>query len=161
MAGLLIGDVAERTGLSAPTIRYYESIGLLTPPPRSATGYRRYTETTVEELRFIKKAQGLGFSLDEIGEILKLSRAGDTPCAHVLDLARHHLRAVEERIEQLIRFRQQLAGELTKWDGEETPTCRGLCQIIVRAEEHDTTGQSEVHMRVRRTTPKRVGRQRR
>ena len=133
MSGLLIGDVAERTGLSAPTIRYYESIGLLTPPPRSATGYRRYTETTVEELRFIKKAQGLGFSLEEIGEILKLSRAGDTPCAHVLDLARRHLRAVEHRIEQLTRFRDQLAGEVAKWDGEQAPTCRGLCEIIVGA----------------------------
>lgn len=161
MSGLLIGDVAERTGLSAPTIRYYESIGLLTPPPRSATGYRRYTETTVEELRFIKKAQGLGFSLEEIGEILKLSRAGDTPCAHVLDLARRHLRAVEDRIEQLSRFRDQLAGELAKWDGEQAPTCRGLCQIIVGAEEHGRTAQPEVHMRVHRTSRKSVGTHRR
>lgn len=161
MSGLLIGDVAERTGLSAPTIRYYESIGLLTPPPRSATGYRRYTETTVEELRFIKKAQGLGFSLEEIGEILKLSRAGDTPCAHVLDLARRHLRAVEHRIEQLTRFRDQLAGEVAKWDGEQAPTCRGLCQIIVGAEEHGTVGQPAVHMRVHRTSPKNAGKRRR
>ena len=155
MSGLLIGDIAERTGLSAPTIRYYESIRLLAPPPRSATGYRRYTETTVEELRFIKKAQGLGFSLDEIGEILKLSRAGDTPCAHVLDLSRRHLRAVEDRIQQLTRFRDQLAGELAKWDGEREPTCRGLCQIIVGAEERETTGQVDMHMAVRRTSPQK------
>lgn len=134
MAGLLIGDVAERTGLSAPTIRYYESIGLIAPPARSATGYRRYTDTTVEELRFVKKAQSLGFSLEEIGEILKLSRAGDTPCSHVLDLSRRHLAALDQRIEQLTRFRNQLAGELAKWDGEREPTCRGLCQIIASAE---------------------------
>lgn len=140
MAGLLIGDVAERTGVSAPTIRYYESIGLLTPPPRSATGYRRYTESTVEELRFIKKAQGLGFSLDEISEILKLSRAGDTPCSHVLDLSRRHLRAIDERIQQLTRFRDQLAAEIKKWDGEQEPTCRGLCQIIVNADERASDG---------------------
>ena len=152
MSGLLIGDVAERTGLSAPTIRYYESIGLLAPPPRSATGYRRYRETTVEELRFIKKAQALGFSLDEIGEILKLSRAGDTPCAHVLDLSRRHLRAVEDRIQQLTRFRDQLATELAKWDGEREPTCRGLCQIIVGAEEREATGQVDMHMAVRRAS---------
>lgn len=160
MTGLLIGDVAERTGLSAPTIRYYESIGLLTPPPRSATGYRRYTQTTVEELRFIKKAQGLGFSLEEIGEILKVSRAGDTPCAHVLDLARRHLRAVEDRIRQLTRFRDQLAGEIAKWDGEQAPTCRGLCQIIVGAEEPAPLGQPAVHMRVHRTSPKHAGKRR-
>jgi MerR family copper efflux transcriptional regulator len=140
MAGLLIGDVAERAGLTAPTIRYYESIGLLAPAPRSATGYRRYSDTTLEELRFIKKAQSLGFSLEEIGEILKLSRAGDTPCSHVLDLTRRHLKAVEERIQQLTRFRDQLGAEVAKWDGKQEPTCRGLCQIIANAEEPDRPG---------------------
>jgi DNA-binding transcriptional MerR regulator len=147
MAGLLIGEIAERTGFSAPTIRYYESIGLLSPPARSAAGYRRYTETDVEELRFIRKAQSLGFSLEEIGEILKLSRAGDTPCSHVLELSRQHLAAVEQRIEQLTRFRDQLAGELAKWDGKRTPTCRGLCQIIATADERKpAAGDIDVHI---------------
>lgn len=155
MAGLLIGDVGERTGLSAPTIRYYESIGLITPPARSATGYRRYTDTTVEELRFVKKAQSLGFSLEEIGEILKLSRAGDTPCSHVLDLSRRHLAAVEERIQQLTRFRDQLAGEFAKWDGKREPTCRGLCQIIASAEERAPgTDDLELHISPRTSRPK-------
>lgn len=160
MAGLLIGEVAERTGLSAPTIRYYESIGLLAAPARSETGYRRYTDTNVEELRFVKKAQSLGFSLDEIGEILKLSRAGDTPCAHVLDLSRRHLAAVEQRIAQLTRFRDQLAGELAKWDGKRTPTCRGLCQIIATADERAATNDLELHV-VRRTRPASASRRRR
>src|SRR2546425_8594290 len=123
MAGLRIGDVAARTGLTSPTIRYYESVGLLAPAPRSSTGYRHYSEATVEELRFIKKAQGLGFSLEEIGEILNLSRAGETPCAHVLDLSKRHLAAVDERIQQLSRFRGMLAHEVAKWDGGKQPTC--------------------------------------
>lgn len=135
MAGLRIGDVAARAGLSAPAIRYYESVGLLAPAPRSVTGYRHYNETTIEELRFIKKAQALGFALEEIGEILKLSRAGKTPCSHVLDLARRHLAAVDERVKQLSRFRDSLAGELAKWDGVKEPTCGGLCQIIAGSEE--------------------------
>lgn len=135
MAGLLIGGLASRTGLSAPTIRYYESIGLLPKASRSATGYRRYTEATVAELRFIKKAQALGFTLEEIGEILKLSRAGGTPCAHVLDLARRHLSAVDERMQQLARFRAHLAREIDKWDGQRQPTCEGLCQVIGNAEQ--------------------------
>lgn len=135
MAGLLIGDVAERARLTPATVRYYESIGLLARPPRSAGGYRRYTEATIEELQFIRKAQTLGFSLDEIGEILKLSRAGRTPCARVLDLAKQHLAAVEERIRQLSQFRQQLSAEIGKWDGRRQPTCRGLCEIIAGAAE--------------------------
>ena len=142
MPGLLIGDVARRTGLSAPTIRYYESIGLLAPPLRSSTGYRRYTDATVEELGFIRKAQALGFTLEEIGEILQLSRSGRTPCAHVLDLARRHLAAVDERVRQLARFREQLATEIDKWNGEEAPTCQGLCQIISGADEVPREGVS-------------------
>ena len=135
MPRLLIGDVAERTGLSAPTIRYYESIGLLTRPARSATGYRRYTETTVEELRFIRKAQALGFTLEEIGQILQLSRSGEKPCSHVLSLAHQHLAAVDERIRRLQKFRRQLASDLAKWDKQKSAvTCDGLCQWIADAD---------------------------
>ena len=135
MAGLRIGDVAARTGLNAPTIRYYESVGLIAPAARSASGYRHYSDATVDDLRFIKKAQALGFSLDEIGEIVALSRAGKTPCSHVLDLARRHLAAVDERIQQLARFRDTLASEVAKWDGVQAPTCGGLCQIIAGSED--------------------------
>jgi DNA-binding transcriptional MerR regulator len=135
MAGLLIGQVAERAGVSAPTIRYYEEIGLLPKPTRSSTGYRRYPETAVEELRFIRKAQALGFSLDEIAEILKLSRAGGSPCSHVRSLGHQHLAAVEERIRQLQHFREQLASEVARWDAQQAvPTCGGLCQFIASAE---------------------------
>ncbi len=129
MLGLQIGDVAERSGVPATTIRYYESIGLRARPSRSATGYRRYADTTVEELQFIRKAQTLGFSLEEVAEILKLSRAGKAPCTRVLDLANRHLEAVDARIEQLSRFRE-LAGEIVKGDGRRQPTCEGLCEII-------------------------------
>lgn len=134
MAGLLIGDVAKRAGVSSPTIRYYEEIGLLPAPLRSSAGYRRYSERTVQELRFVRKAQRLGFSLDEIGEILRLSRSGRTPCGHVLSLAHQHLAAVDERIRRLQAFREHLAAELAKWDGQRTPTCDGLCRIIDAAE---------------------------
>ena len=135
MAGLLIGEVAQRAGVSAPTIRYYEAIGLLLKPSRSATGYRRYPDSTVDELRFIRKAQALGFSLDEIGEILRLARSGTLPCAHVRSLAHQHLAAVEERLQQLQRFRDELAGEVAKWDQQQSGvTCDGLCQFIAKAE---------------------------
>jgi MerR family copper efflux transcriptional regulator len=133
MAGLLIGDVAKRAGVSAPTIRYYEEIGVLIPPVRSTTGYRRYPERTVEEVLFVKKAQALGFTLDEVAEILRLSRSGKAPCSRVLSLAQQHLAAVDERIRQLQHFRRQLAAEVAKWDGRDQPTCHGLCEIITTA----------------------------
>src|SRR2546426_2523660 len=139
MAGFLIGEVAKRAGVSAPTVRYYEEVGLLMRAPRSSAGYRRYTDGTIEELRFIRKAQALGFSLDEIGEILKLSRAGRTPCSHVLDVAKRHVVAVDERIRELTRFRDRLAGEIAKWDGQRQPTCRGLCRIIAGASDEAST----------------------
>lgn len=134
MARYLIGEVATRTGLTVPTIRYYERIGLVRPPARSAAGYRRYGDATVEELAFIRKAQTLGFSLEEIAQILALSRAGRAPCQHVLDLARRHLAAVDDRIRQLTGLRRQLAGEIEKWPRTPQPDCRGLCQIIATAE---------------------------
>jgi DNA-binding transcriptional MerR regulator len=131
---MLIGDIAKQSDVTPATIRYYEEIGLLTPPARSGGGYRRYTADTLEELEFIKKGQGLGFSLDEIGEILKLSRAGEAPCSRVLDLARRNLAAAEERIRQLEAFRDRLASQIDKWKGKPRCNPRGLCEIISSAE---------------------------
>ncbi|HXG90485.1 MAG TPA: heavy metal-responsive transcriptional regulator [Vicinamibacterales bacterium] len=133
MAALLIGDVAKRAGLTPATIRYYESIGLLSPPLRSSAGYRHYTDTALAELDFIKKAQGLGFSLDEIQEIVRLSRGGDTPCAHVLELSQRHLAAVDKRIEQLGEFREQLAADIAHWQQQDQSYCDGVCQMIAGA----------------------------
>jgi DNA-binding transcriptional MerR regulator len=87
MASLLIGDLAGRVGVGAPTIRYYESLGLLKRPSRSDAGYRRYSDSAVAELRFIRKARGLGFTLEEVAEILRLTRAGKAPCDRVLALS--------------------------------------------------------------------------
>lgn len=145
MCALLIGEVAARANVATATIRYYESIGLLEPSMRSASGYRRYTERTVDELRFIKKGQALGFSLDELGEILTLSRSGVAPCVHVLSVGHRHLDAIEARLQQLQLFRNQLRAELAKWDQQPTGvTCEGLCRFIAEAapELTDTTTPS-------------------
>ena len=132
--GMLIGDVARLSDLSPATIRYYEELGLLTAPPRSEAGYRHYSDATIEELRFIKKGQGLGFSLEEIGEILKISRAGEAPCAHVLELAERNLASAEERIRHLQSFRDRLATLIAKWKGTTTCNAGGLCEIITSAD---------------------------
>lgn len=131
---MLIGDLAKRSDITPATIRYYEELGLLTPPSRSDAGYRHYTDATVEELQFIKKGQGLGFSLEEIGEILKISRAGEAPCAHVIDLAERNLAAAEKRIQGLQAFRDRLAAQIARWKGTTTCNAGGLCEIISSAD---------------------------
>lgn len=131
MSGLLIGEVAKRTGFPPPTIRYYEEVGLLKKPSRAESGYRSYSSKTVDELLFVKKAQGLGFSLDEIAEILKLSRSGQKPCERVLAMSHKHLETIETRIRELQKFKGYLAAEISKWDRQGTAvTCDGLCQFI-------------------------------
>ena len=135
MKSLLIGQVADQTGIPAPTIRYYESIGLLKAPARSPAGYRRYNDGTLTELRFIRKAQALGFSLDEISEILSLSRSGQRPCARVLSITRRHVEAIDARIGQLQRFRRYLKAELEKWERQRTATTPdGLCEWIANSD---------------------------
>lgn len=131
---MLIGDLARLSDISPATIRYYEELGLLTAPPRTEAGYRHYADTTIDELRFIKKGQGLGFSLEEIGEILRISRTGDAPCSHVLDLAHRNLAAAEERIRHLQAFRDRLAAQIAKWKGKTTCNAGGLCEIISSAD---------------------------
>lgn len=138
VSALLIGDIASQTGLTAATIRYYESIGLLSAPPRTRGGYRRYTETTLQELDFIKKAQSLGFSLEEVREIVRLSRRGEAPCSHVLELAERHLKAVDERIQQLSRFRDDLAADIAAWQSQDRTFCDGVCQMISGVRERTT-----------------------
>ena len=135
MGALLIGELAKRTGLTPATIRYYESLGLLSQPGRSDAGYRRYSESTVQEIGFIKKAQGLGFTLEEVHEILGLSRRGEAPCSHVLEVSKRHLAAVEERIAQFIRFRDELAADIKHWEKQKQTYCEGVCQMIAGSPE--------------------------
>ncbi len=155
MAALLIGDVAKRTGLTPATIRYYESLGLLSAPSRSGAGYRRYGETTLHELDFIKKAQGLGFSLEEVQEILRLSQRGEAPCAHILELAQRHLAAVEERMTQLARFRDELAAEIAHWQQQDRTYCDGVCQMIAGSSER--TAPAALHTTLPQRKPRRSG----
>ena len=125
-----IGEVAERAGVSAPTVRYYESIGLLKKPVRSGGGYRRYSEATVAELEFIKRARALGFTLEEIGEIVQLTRSGKRPCVRVMDLAKTRLAEVDEQMRRLSMFRTQLAAEISRWETPVDSSCDGVCQMI-------------------------------
>lgn len=100
--------IAREAGVSVQTLRYYERRGLLPAPTRSASGYRRYPPDTVPVVRFIKRAQELGFTLSEIGQLLGLraSRSGDR--SRVLDLATAKMTDIEHRIRQLQAIRTVL-----------------------------------------------------
>jgi Hg(II)-responsive transcriptional regulator len=107
MDSIGIGTLAKRAGVSIDTVRYYERGGLLAPRKRLASGYRRYSELEVARLRFIRRAQALGFSLKEVKELLTLSQRRDV--ARVRRAAQEKLADVEERIASLDRVRKGLS----------------------------------------------------
>ncbi|HEX8635301.1 MAG TPA: heavy metal-responsive transcriptional regulator [Pyrinomonadaceae bacterium] len=113
---LRIGEVAEATGISVEALRFYERRGLLGRPARTPSGYRAYNESVLERLAFIKRAQAVGFSLDEIGEILEMHGRGEAPCLEVRAAARRKLDELDARLRELRRYRNELARTLADWD---------------------------------------------
>ena len=105
---MFIQELAQRTGVSAKTIRYYESIGLLPNPQRAENNYRQYTTEVIERLRFIVTARGLGFNLTDIGEFLAARDEGSLPCKRVLDSFDQRISDIDRRIADLLALRDTL-----------------------------------------------------
>ena len=103
-----IGQLSERTGVKVPTIRYYEQAGLIAPPERSAGNQRRYCEAGLERLAFVRHARDLGFALEDIRELIKLSDHPDQGCSEAHEIAHRHLASVRERLANLKRLEQEL-----------------------------------------------------
>jgi Hg(II)-responsive transcriptional regulator len=103
-----IGQVARSAGVNIETLRYYERRGLLPEPQREASGYRLYPEDSVQVVRFIKRAQQLGFTLDDIEGLLRLAGGGPSSCREVRALAAAKIADMEERIEMLQAMRRSL-----------------------------------------------------
>ena len=108
MDRLLMGEVAKRGGVGLETIRYYERQGLLPKPPRSASGYRMFPPDSARRVRFIKRAQELGFTLKEIKELLALRIEPDTSCADVRQFADAKLADIDEKIRTLQSMKRVL-----------------------------------------------------
>src|SRR5882757_9941547 len=104
-----IGILSKRSGVNVETIRYYERIGLLPSPPRSAGGYRVYSSTHAERLQFVRRARDLGLSLDEVRRLLSLADQKSSSCGKVRDLAAHHLADIRARIADLKRMEHVLS----------------------------------------------------
>src|SRR5215469_7906949 len=108
LMGLKIGEVAERGGVNLQTIRYYEREGLLLEPPRLASGYRMFPESAVRRVRFIKRAQELGFSLAEIRELLSLWEDSEAGAQQMRERTRAKVANIEEKIHPLQAMRDAL-----------------------------------------------------
>jgi MerR family copper efflux transcriptional regulator len=126
---ITIGDAAARSGVSAKMIRHYEAIGLVPAGLRSESGYRLYSDKDVHELRFIKRARSLGFSLEQIETLLSLWRDKDRASADVKAMALAHVADLDARIRELTDMRDTLADLARCCRGDARPDCpilRGL-----------------------------------
>lgn len=118
MKSLTIGQVADGAGVGVETIRFYERRGLIPEPPRSASGYRQFPEKTVPRIRFIKRAQRLGFTLKEIKELLFLRASPESDCADIRKRARAKISDIEEKLEDLWRMKDALEKLTAACEGE-------------------------------------------
>ena len=107
-AEFAIGDVARRTGVKVPTIRYYESVGLVDEPERTQAGRRSYRASDVERLKFIRHARELGFEIEDIRRLLELSDEPQRSCADVDAIAKAHLADIDSRIKRLKALRSEM-----------------------------------------------------
>ncbi|MBO6635173.1 helix-turn-helix domain-containing protein [Parvibaculum sp.] len=106
--GTSIGGLARATGTKVVTIRYYEKIGLLPEPPRTSGNYRTYDASHRERLHFIRRCRDLGFTLEQVRELLDLSKKTDRDCAAVDRLALDHLAEIKRKIADLKRLEKEL-----------------------------------------------------
>jgi MerR family copper efflux transcriptional regulator len=118
MDGLTIGEVAERARVHIETLRYYERRGLVASPPRSMANYRLYPEDAVRRVRFIKRAQELGFTLKEIKELLSLRAAPEAGCAEVRAHAEVKIKDIDEKIGSLTAMKSVLGKLVAECAGE-------------------------------------------
>jgi len=124
-----IGEAARLSGVSAKLVRYYESVGLLSPAGRDANGYRLFDERNVHELRFIKRARSLGFPIKQIDELLGLWRDKKRPSRKVRALAERHVQAVTTRMQAHRAIIKVLGRLVEACKGDDRPDCPILDEL--------------------------------
>jgi DNA-binding transcriptional MerR regulator len=132
---LKVGAVAKAAGVGVQTLHYYERLGLLPKPQRSTVNYRLYSSDAIRRVKFIKKAQAIGLTLEETKQILDLKERGRAPCGKVAELGGRHMREIDMRLAELRKYRRALADALSDWQKENTTEreCAGeFCDLIER-----------------------------
>ena len=140
-----IGQLGRRTGTKVPTIRYYESIGLIAPSGRSGGGQRRYDEPAARRLGFVRHARELGFSLEAIRELLALADRPAASCEPVDGIVREQLEEVNRRLATLLAIRDEFERMLRECEGGAVAECRILEVLddhsLCLAEDHRETSR--------------------
>ncbi|HDZ08588.1 Cu(I)-responsive transcriptional regulator [Pseudohongiella sp.] len=138
-----ISDAARRSGLSNKMVRHYESVGLIQPPPRSAAGYRQYSQRNIDELTFIAHARTLGFSIAQIGDLLSLRHDPHRASREVKAVAQQHLQELNAKMQELKRMQTLLSDMIAKCPGDDDPNCSILQQLDASdGESHNTEYRS-------------------
>ena len=156
MAGkaLSIGDLGRATGTKIETIRYYERIGLLPSPPRTAGNYRSYTPGHLGRLRFVRRSRSLGFTLDQIRALLDLSDQRERECEAVDAIAREHVADVERKIADLTALRRELNSLIGQCRHGTIAECRIIealsPQTAARRDQRAAKPEPPVRLRPRR-----------
>ena len=114
--GLTVGRLAQAAGVKTSTIRYYEQLGLLPPPIRTAAGYRVFSQQAIRRLTLVRAAQQFGFSLRAIAGFFRVRDSGGKPCHDVRDAGRQMLNALDAEIAGLRARRRQIRQTLREWD---------------------------------------------
>ena len=129
-----IGLLANQAGVNVQTVRFYERRGLLPAPARKASGYRVYSSEDVRRLRFIRHAKTLGFSLSEIATIVRMRERGKCPCGEVTRIGEKHLRDLEQQMNRMRRFHDELSRAVKSWKklGEQRISVDAICVLIER-----------------------------
>ena|SRR4030081_2359107 len=120
---LPIGELSKRSGVNIETIRYYERVKMLAPPPRTASGRRVYDETDLRILAFICRSRELGFSLDEIRALLRLGGPEKASCREVREIAAHHLQDIRAKLGDLKKLERLLSKTVARCSGKTAPDC--------------------------------------
>lgn len=141
---ITIGTLAKEAGITPDSVRFYERSGLLPRPQRLPSGYRVYGPTAVRQLRFIKKAQALGFSLEEIKRIIRLCGQGTRACPDVISIAENKLGRIQKQIRELQAFADTLKTHLAEWRKEPSQqACLAseFCALIEQTDEDPPPGR--------------------
>lgn len=125
-----IGDVAERAGITAKTVRFYEDEGLVPRPARTSAGYRDYDPGVLDRLTFIRTSQAAGFTLRQIRQVLDIRDGGQQPCEHVGMLIEDRLADVEQRIAELQQTRRRLRDLARRTAQLDPADCQEYCHIL-------------------------------